>query len=111
MRRVAKTILKMIAILLGPPVLVMASFFVTGSYSLKYDRGGTWLCYTPTDRMSRSCSLLTQFVPVDRLNDIAPSARGYLRCNEGHWEIGNFDLEARNKSGDPVFNLQECEKP
>ena len=81
-----------------------------GSHSLKYDREGTWLCWMPTSRMYRDCGLLTKFVPVSELDDVAPSARGYIRCREGRVEIGNIDIDTI-KGGRPLIDptALECE--
>lgn len=79
---------------------VPAGLFVigsmTGTHSITYNREGTWLCHTPYRSNSVNCERLVSWVPVSKLNDVAPSARGYIRCRDGHLEIGNIDFSQEN---------------
>jgi len=35
--------------------------------------------------------------------------RGYIRCVDGHWIAGNFDIFGENKDQSPVMNItREC---
>lgn len=92
-------------LVVGIPTLLFAQGSFTGNHSLSYDREGTWLCWMPNDKMSKSCILITEFVPVSKLDDVAPSARGYVRCRDGRIEIGNIDFETT--PGRPLFDFDQ----
>jgi hypothetical protein len=33
---------------------------------------------------------------------------GYIECVNGHWEIGNININGRNKNYSPVLNINDC---
>lgn len=71
-----KALLISVAILAGISTVVFAFGSFTGSHSIKYDNDGTWLCHTPTDRMSQSCTMIAPFIPASYLKSVRES--GYI---------------------------------
>jgi hypothetical protein len=70
-------VLKICAAIVAVPCLLFATVFaigsITGDHSLRYDNDGTWVCWTPRDRMSRDCWLLAPLVPTSYLKDLPES--------------------------------------
>lgn len=107
MRKFLKlTVVFVFLLCVAVPAMIFTEGSLTGDHSLSYDRSGTWLCWTSHNRMSKECTLLTAFVPVAKLNDIAPNARGYIRCRDGHVEVGNFDVDVGDLAS-PIFDLSK----
>lgn len=92
MRRAGRWTLAVAAWCALVPVLMFAVGSATGDHSLRFDRTGTWLCWTPHDRMHRECLGAIPWVPVSKLDEIAPDKAGYIRCRDGHIEIGNIAI-------------------